>query len=85
MQDNKGPSQHGFVKHGSYWTNLISFYDKMTRLEDEGKAEVLNVFFALVFNSQTSHPQGTQPPELEDRDEEQNEVPIVQGETCCST
>ncbi|KAK4828051.1 hypothetical protein QYF61_023089 [Mycteria americana] len=33
-----------------------------------------------VFNSKTSCSRGTQPPELEDRDGEQNEAPIIQGE-----
>ncbi|KAK4822392.1 LOW QUALITY PROTEIN: hypothetical protein QYF61_014162 [Mycteria americana] len=39
-----------------------------------------NTFFASVFNSQTSYPQGTQPPKLEDRDGEQNKLPIIQEE-----
>ncbi|KAK4807856.1 hypothetical protein QYF61_007762 [Mycteria americana] len=50
--------------------------NKVTK--DEGKAEVLNSFFASDFNSKTSCSWGTQPPELEDR--EQNEAPIIQGE-----
>jgi len=31
------PSQHGFVKGRSCWTNLISFYEKETRSVTEGK------------------------------------------------
>ncbi|KAK4806541.1 hypothetical protein QYF61_021377 [Mycteria americana] len=38
------------------------------------------VSLASVFNSKTSCSLGTQPPELEDRDAEQNEAPIIQGE-----
>ncbi|KAK4806141.1 hypothetical protein QYF61_001064 [Mycteria americana] len=33
-----------------------------------------------VFNSQTSYPQGIQPPELEDRNGEQNKPPIIEEE-----
>ena len=40
IMDNQGirPRQHRFMKGRSCLTNLISFYDKMTRLLDEGKA-----------------------------------------------
>ena len=52
-----------------------------TATKDEEKAEVLHAFCASVFNSKTSFPLGTQPPELEDGDEEEhNEVPTVQEE-----
>lgn len=44
----------------------------------EEKAEKLNAFFASVFKSKTSCPQGTQPYELEERNREPNDSPIIQ-------
>jgi len=40
VKDNQGtsPSQHGFMKSRSWLTNLISSYDQVTSLVDEGKA-----------------------------------------------
>lgn len=46
----------------------------------EEKAEVLNAIFASVCNSKTSCSPGTQIPELEERDGEQKEDSIIQGE-----
>jgi len=40
VKDNQGirPSQHQFIKGRSCLTNMISFYDQVTRLVDEEKA-----------------------------------------------
>ncbi|PKU31339.1 rna-directed dna polymerase from mobile element jockey-like [Limosa lapponica baueri] len=43
MKDTQAirPSQHGFMRGRSCLTNLISCYDKVTHLVDEGKAVVV--------------------------------------------
>lgn len=46
----------------------------------EEKAEVFDGFFASVFNIKTSCPQDNQLPELEGRDRELDEGPIIQEE-----
>jgi len=45
-------SQHGFTKGKSCLPNLISFYDKVTHLADEGKAvDVLFLDFSRAFDT----------------------------------
>ncbi|GAB0179428.1 mitochondrial enolase superfamily member 1 [Grus japonensis] len=54
VQDNQviGPSQHGFMKDRSPLTNLISFYDKVTHLVEEGKAvDVVYLAFSKAFDT----------------------------------
>jgi len=47
-----GPSQHGVMNGRSCWTNLISFYDKVTRLADEGEAvDVVYLNFSKAFDT----------------------------------
>ena len=46
------PSQHGFMKGRSCLTNLISFYDRVTCLLDEGKAvDVVCLDFSKAFDT----------------------------------
>ena len=54
MQDSQGirPSQHGFMKGRSCLTNLISSYDQVIFLVDEGKAvDVIYLDFSRAFDT----------------------------------
>jgi len=54
VEDNQGirPSQHGLMKGRCCLNNLISFYDQVTRLADEGKAvDVVCLDFSQAFDT----------------------------------
>ena len=52
-------SQHGFMKGRSYLTNLISFYNWVTRLVDEGKAvDVVFLDFSKASDSLSQYSPG---------------------------
>ncbi|KAK4833030.1 hypothetical protein QYF61_027412 [Mycteria americana] len=70
----------GPTRKGAPLDLLFANKEELVVTKDEEKAEVLSAFYASVFNSQTSCSRGILPTELEDRDREQNEAPIIQGE-----
>jgi len=54
VKDNRGirPSHDAFMKGRSCLTNLISFYDQVTCLVDEGKAvDVIYLDFSKAFDT----------------------------------
>ena len=54
---------------------------RATRTNDQDNVEVLNAFFASVFNSKTYYSLGTQAPALVDRDGEQKRPCMIHDET----
>ena len=59
VQGNQGirPGQHGLVKGRSCMAKLISFYDQVTCVVDEGKAiDIVHLDFSKAFESPTVFP-----------------------------
>lgn len=80
IKDNGSVATNTLAKKRKAKVYLLPSLDTEGNLltKDVEKTEILKALFDSVLTSKTSYFQHTQPPELENRDKEQNKVTIIQ-------